>query len=94
MDFIIITIYHSSPLFFGGSEEYSQYMYFQGQNYSPEEATVESPSENSSASSSREFVELSGPSSSSSSAEERRVYTRWLNDEEAMLLRLWAENFD
>ena len=38
--------------------------------------------------------ELSGPSSSSSSPEERRVYTRWSNDEEAMLLRLWAENFD
>ena len=33
------------------------------------------------------------PSSSSSSAEERRAYTRWLNDEEAMLPRLWAENF-
>ena len=69
-------------------------MYSQGQNYSPEEATIESPSENSSASSSRELVELSGPSSSSSSAEERRVYARWSNDEEAMLLRLWAENFD
>ena len=41
-----------------------------------------------------ELVELSGPSSSSSSAEERRVYASWSNDEEIMLLRLWAENFD
>lgn len=37
---------------------------------------------------------LSGPSSSSSSADERRVYACWSNDEETMLLRLRAENFD
>lgn len=37
---------------------------------------------------------LSGPSSSSSSAEERRVYACWSNDEETMLLRLRAENVD
>ena len=88
--------YNSSqfPVFFGGSAEYSQYMYSQGQSYSPEEATIESPSQNSSALSSPELVELSGPSSSSSSAEERWVYARWSNDEETMLLRLWAENFD
>ena len=44
--------------------------------------------------SSPELVELSGPSSSSSSAKERRVYARWSNDEEKMLLSSWAENFD
>ena len=43
------TIHHSSPVFFGGSAEYSQYMYFRGQSYSPEEAPIESPSQNSSA---------------------------------------------
>ena len=87
--------YNSSqfPVFFGGSAEYSQYMYSQGQSYCPEEAT-ESPSQNSSALSSPELVELSGPSLSFSSAEERWVYARWSNDEETMLLRLWAENFD
>ena len=90
--------YNSSqfPVFYGGSAEYPQYMYPQGQRYSPEEATIgtiESPSQNS-ASSSPELVELSRPSSSSSSGEERRVYARWSNDEENMLLRLWAENFD
>ena len=69
-------------------------MYSQGQSYSPEGATIESPSQNSSVSSSSELVELSGPNSSFSSAEERRVYTRWSTDEETMLLRLWAENFD
>ena len=37
---------------------------------------------------------LSGPSSSSSSADERRMYACWSNDEETMLLRLRAENFD
>ena len=90
MDFKIITIHHSSPFFSVAAQS-------QGLYYSPneaEEATIESPSQNSSASSSPELVELSGPSSSSSSAEERRVYTRWSNDEERMLLRLWAENFD
>ena len=69
-------------------------MHSQGQSYSPEEATIESPSQNSSALSSPELVEISGPSSSSSSAEERWVHARWSNDEETMLLRLWAENFD
>ena len=88
MDFIIITIHHSCPFFFGGSAEHSQYnnVYSQDQSYSPEEATIGSPSQNSTASSSPELVELSGPSSSPSSAEERRVYTRWSNDEETMLL--------
>ena len=58
-------------------------MYSQGQSYSPEEATIESPSQNSSASSSPELIELSGPTSLSS-AEERQVYARWSNDEETM----------
>lgn len=40
------------------------------------------------------LVELSGPSSSSSSAEERRVYAHWSNDEEKMLMQLWAEHRD
>ena len=85
------------PVFFGGSAEYSPYMYSPGQSFIPEESTIgniESPSQNSAASSSPELVELSGPSSSSSSAEERRVYARWSNEEETMLLRLWAEHFD
>ena len=74
-------------------------MYSQGQGCGPEEATIgtiASPSQNSApnsaSSSSPELVELSGPSSSSSSAaEDRRAYARWSNDEEKMLLRLWAE---
>lgn len=97
--------YNSShfPVYFGGNAaEYSQYMYSQGQGCGPEEATIgtiASPSQNSAptsaSSSSPELVELSGPSSSSSSAaEDRRAYARWSNDEEKMLLRLWAENFD
>ena len=91
--------YNSSqfPVYFGGNAEYSQYVYSQGQSCGPEGATVgtiESRSQNSASSSSPELVELSGPCSSSSSAEERRVYARWSNDEEKMLLRLWAENFD
>ena len=97
--------YNSShfPVYFGGNAaEYSQYMYSQGLGCGPEEATIgtiASPSQNSApnsaSSSSPELVELSGPSSSSSSAaEDRRAYARWSNDEEKMLLRLWAENFD
>lgn len=91
--------YNSSqfPFYFGGNAEYSQYVYSQSQSCGPEEATIgtiESPSQNSASSSSPDLVELSGPSSSSSSAEERRVYARWSNDEEKMLLRLSAENFD
>ena len=91
--------YNSSqfPVYFGGNVEYSPYVYSQGQNGGPEEATVgtiETPSQNSASSSSLKLVKLSRPSSSSSSAEERRVYARWSNDEEEMLLRLWAENFD
>ena len=90
--------YNSSrfPVYFGNAE-YSPYVYSQGQSCSPEEATIatiESRSQNSASPLSPELVELSGPSSSSSSAEERRVYARWSNDEEKMLLRLWAENFD
>ena len=76
VDFIITTILHISPFFFDGSANYAQDMSPQGQIYSPEEATtgtIESPSQNSAASSSAELVELSGPSSSISSAQERRV---------------------
>ena len=50
--------------------------------------TIESPSQNSASSSPK----LSGPSSSSPSAEERRVYACQSNVEEKMLLRLWAAN--
>ena len=69
------------PVFLGGSAEYSPYMYSAGQSFIPEEATtgnIESPSQNSAASSFPELVDLSGPSSSSSSAEERRVSVRSL----------------
>ena len=72
-------------------------MYSQGQSFSPEGATIEiieSPSQRALLLVVSGAVELSGPSSSSSSAEERRVYARWSYDEEKMLLRLWAENFD
>ena len=91
--------YNSSqfPVYFRGNAEYSEHVYSQGQNCGSEETaieTIESPSQNSAPSSSRELVELSGPSSSSSSAEERRVYARWSNDEAKMLLTLWAEIFD
>ena len=97
--------YNSShfPAYFGGNAaEYSRYMYSQGQGCGPEEATIgtiASPSQNSApnsaSSSSPELVELSGPSFlSSSAAEDRRAYACWSNDEEKMLLRLWAKNFD
>ena len=90
--------YNSSqlPVYFSNAD-YSQYVYSQGQSCSPEEATIgtiDSPSQNPASSSSPELVELSGPSSSSPSAEERRLYARWSYDEEKLLLRLWAENFD
>ena len=93
--------YNSSqfPVYFGGDGEYLQYVYSQGQSCGPEEATIgtiESHSQNSASSSSPGLVELSGPSSSSSSAEERRVYAHWSNDEEKMLMHyaLWAEHCD
>ena len=94
---ILLLQFITVPVYFGGNAEYSQYVYSQGQSCGPEEATIgtiESTSQNSASSSSPELVKLSGPSSSSSSAKERRVYARWSNDEEKMLLSSWAENFD
>ena len=69
------------PVFLGGNAEYFQYSYPHRAIYCPGGATAKtqaSPSQNSSASSSPELVELNGPSSSSSSVEERRVYARWI----------------
>ena len=69
------------PAFLGGNAEYSQYSYPHRAIYSPGGATAKtqaSLSQNSSASSSPELLELNGPSSSSSSVEERRVYARWI----------------
>ena len=73
----------------------NNYMYSQGQNnyYSPEEATIESASPNSSASLSKKLIELSGPSSLSSSAEERRVYAHLSKDKETMLLKIMGRKF-
>ena len=85
------------PVYFSGNAKYSRYVYSQGQSCGPEEATIrtiENPSQNSASSSYPDFVEVSGSSSSFSSAEERRVYVHCSNDAEKMLLRLWAENFD
>ena len=89
VDFIITIL----PVYFGSNAEYSPYVYSaHGQSCGPEEATTATlellralrriPLHDPSSS-----PKLSGPSSSSSSAEERRVYACW------MLLRLWAENF-
>ena len=71
-------------------------MYFQGQSYSPEKATIESPSQIFSASSYPELVKLSAEQVRCLLllTEERQVYARWSNNKETMLLRLWAENFD
>ena len=89
VDFIITIL----PVYFSSNAEYSPYVYSaQGQSCGPEEATtgilellralgrilLYDPSSS---------PKLSRPSSSSSSAEERRVYAC------RMLLRLWAENF-
>ena len=71
-------------------------MYPQGQIYSPEGATtgtIESASQNSAALLSPDLVELRGPSSSSSSAEERRVYARWSNDEEKNVAEIMGLKF-
>ena len=94
VDFIIITIRHSSSFFSVAAQSIRSICILKAKVIVLKRQLFQSPSQNSSASSSPELVELSGPSSSSSCAEERRVYTRWSNDEETMLLRLWAENFD
>ena len=87
VDFIITTIQHSSPFFSVAAQSTRHICILQVKVLFLKSQLLE-------LSSSPELVELSGPSSSSSSAEERRVYARWSNGEETMLLRLWAEHFD
>ena len=80
VDFIITTR-RSYPFFSVVTRNISQYSYPHRAIYCPGGATAKtqaSSSQNSSASSSPELVELNGPSSWSSSVEERRVYARWV----------------
>ena len=88
VDFIIITIHHSCPFFSVAAQSIRNIIMciLKTKVIVLKRQPIESPSQNFTASSSPELVELSGPSSSPSSAEERRVYTRWSNDEETMLL--------
>ena len=94
MDFIIIPIHHSSPFCLVAAQSICNVCILKVKVIVLKRQLLRALRKIPLHSSFPELVELSGPSSSSSSAEERRLYARLSNEEETMLLRLWAENFD
>ena len=89
------------PAFFGNSAEFPPYLYprvltgnHMEQMYSSRDASSPGPSESQASSSHASPSQASSSSSSPEPEEPKRSYEKWTNDEEKMLISLWADNFD